>query len=308
MKKWAKAVVVVLILVVVFGALGGVAYYRYGEKLKLLMGKKEEQLDLATPVAVSTAKNDSITESLVLNGEVVSKMEVNIYSTVNGKIQKKMVEEGDKVKEDDVLAYVDRSEAGLTYVPTPVESTIDGIVKEVFVDLGDYITPQVPLFQIVDMEEVEVVVNVPEKYIAKIREGLFSEIALVAYPERQFYGRVKKISPALDPASRTLETRVLVQNKNYLVKPGMYGEVRIVLRKKENAIVIPISAVIERDGRNVVFIEEDGLAKQVEPVFDITEGDRISVSEGIEKEQRVIVTGQHNVSTGDKIIVTEVIE
>jgi membrane fusion protein (multidrug efflux system) len=308
MKKWAKAVVVVLILVVVFGALGGVAYYRYGEKLKLLMGKKEEQLDLATPVAVSTAKNDSITESLVLNGEVVSKMEVNIYSTVNGKIQKKMVEEGDKVKEDDVLAYVDRSEAGMTYVPTPVESTIDGIVKEVFVDLGDYITPQVPLFQIVDMEEVEVVVNVPEKYIAKIREGLFSEIALVAYPERQFYGRVKKISPALDPASRTLETRVLVQNKNYLVKPGMYGEVRIVLRKKENAIVIPISAVIERDGRNVVFIEEDGLAKQVEPVFDITEGDRISVSEGIEKEQRVIVTGQHNVSTGDKIIVTEVIE
>lgn len=308
MKKWAKAVVVVLILVVVFGALGGVAYYRYGEKLKLLMGKKEEQLDLATPVAVSTAKNDSITESLVLNGEVVSKMEVNIYSTVNGKIQKKMVEEGDKVKEDDVLAYVDRSEAGLTYVPTPVESTIDGIVKEVFIDLGDYITPQVPLFQIVDMEEVEVVVNVPEKYIAKIREGLFSEIALVAYPERQFYGRVKKISPALDPASRTLETRVLVQNKNYLVKPGMYGEVRIVLRKKENAIVIPISAVIERDGRNVVFIEEDGLAKQVEPVFDITEGDRISVSEGIEKEQRVIVTGQHNVSTGDKIIVTEVIE
>jgi membrane fusion protein (multidrug efflux system) len=308
MKKWAKAVVVVLILVVVFGALGGVAYYRYGEKLKLLMGKKEEQLDLATPVAVSTAKNDSITESLVLNGEVVSKMEVNIYSTVNGKIQKKMVEEGDKVKEDDVLAYVDRSEAGMTYVPTPVESTIDGIVKEVFVDLGDYITPQVPLFQIVDMEEVEVVVNVPEKYIAKIREGLFSEIALVAYPERRFYGRVKKISPALDPASRTLETRVLVQNKNYLVKPGMYGEVRIVLRKKENAIVIPISAVIERDGRNVVFIEEDGLAKQVEPVFDITEGDRISVSEGIEKEQRVIVTGQHNVSTGDKIIVTEVIE
>lgn len=308
MKKWAKAFVVVLILVVVFGALGGVAYYRYGEKLKLLMGKKEEQLDLATPVAVSAAKNGSITEALILNGEVVSKMEVNIYSTVNGKIQKKMVEEGDEVKKDDVLAYVDRSEAGLTYELTPVESTIDGIVKEVFIDLGDYITPQVPLFQIVDMEEVEVVVNVPEKYIAKIRDGLFSEIALVAYPERQFYGRVQKISPALDPASRTLEARVLVQNKNYLVKPGMYGEVRIVLRKKENAIVIPISAVIERDGRNVVFIEEDGLAKQVEPVFDITEGDRISVTEGIEKEQRVIVTGQHNVSTGDKIIVMEVIE
>ncbi len=308
MKRWAKAVVVVLILVVVFGALGGVAYYRYGEKLKLLAGKKEEQLDLATPVAVSTAKTGNITEALILNGEVVPEMEVNIYSKVNGKIQKTMVEEGDKVKKDDVLAYVDRSEAGMTYEPAPVESTIDGIVKEVFVDLGDYITPQVPLFQIVDIEEVEVVVHVPEKYIAKLRYGLFSEITLVAYPQRRFYGRVKKISPALDPASRTIETRVLVQNRNHVVKPGMYGEVRMVLRRKENATIIPISAVIERDGRNVVFIEEDGLAKQVEPVFDITEGDRISVTEGIAENQRVLVVGQHNVSTGDKITVTEVIE
>jgi len=307
MKKGAK-IVVVLILVVIFGALGGVGYYRYGEKLKLLMGKKEEQLDLVTPVAVSTAKSGSITDALVLNGEVVPKMEVNIYSTVNGKIQGTMASEGDKVKKDDVLAYVDRSEAGLTYELAPVESTIDGIVKEVFIDLGDYITPQVPIFQIVDMEEVEVVVHVPEKYIAKIRDGLFSEITLVAYPERRFYGRVKKMSPTLDPVSRTLEARILVQNKNYVVKPGMYGEVRIVLRKKDNATIIPISAVIERDGEKVVFIEEDGLAKKVEPVFDISEEDRISVSEGIEKEQRVLVIGQHNVSNGDRIMVTEVIE
>jgi multidrug efflux pump subunit AcrA (membrane-fusion protein) len=308
MKKWVKTIIIVFVLIIIFGGLGGIAYYRYQDKITLLMKNPGEELDIATPVAVYKVKRGTISESLVLNGEVVPRTEVNIYSTVPGKVTKIHFREGERVKKGDVLAHIDRSEAGLTFSPTPVESTIEGIVKDGLIELGDYITPQLPLFQIIDIDYVEVVVNVPEKDIARIRKGLLTEIIFISYPERIFYGRVNEISPTVDSVSRTLETRILIDNSSMILKPGMFGEVKIILQRKKSVLIIPLAAIIERDGRNIVFIENEGKAVEIEPVFDIKEGDRISVIKGLLPEQNVIVVGQHNVATGDKVNITEEIE
>jgi membrane fusion protein (multidrug efflux system) len=88
----------------------------------------------------------------------------------------------------------------------------------------------------------------------------------------------------------------------------MFGEVKIVLRNEPDALIIPLAAVLEREGRRVVFIEENGLAVEIEPVFNIKEEDKISVKEGLAPGQHVIVIGQQNVSNGDKVIVTEEVE
>jgi membrane fusion protein (multidrug efflux system) len=84
--------------------------------------------------------------------------------------------------------------------------------------------------------------------------------------------------------------------------------VKVILRRSEDALIIPLSAVIDRNGKDIVFIEEDGKAVQVEPVLDIREGDQVSVLKGLSPGQKVIVIGQHNVSTGDKVSITEEIE
>ncbi len=308
MKKWLKAVIILFIILIFFGGLGITAYYRYKDKLALLGKKTPEKLDLSTPVAVYRAQKGTISESLILNGEVFPLTEVNIYSTVPGKIKEIMVEEGDSVMKGDILAYIDRSEAGLTFALTPVETTIDGTVKKIMIEYGDYVTPQLPLFQIIDIGSIEVVVNIPEKDISKIKPGIRSVITVVAYPERDFFGKVSKVSPVLDPLSRTLEARILINNENRFLKPGMFGEVKIVLRNESDALIIPLAAVLERDGRRVVFIEENGLAFEIEPVFDIKEGDKISVKEGLAPGQNIIVIGQQNVSNGDKVVVTEEVE
>lgn len=308
MKKGFKAIIVVFIILIIFGGLGITAYYRYKDKLALIGKRTPEELDLATPVAVYKAQTGSISESLILNGEIFPLTEVNIYSTVPGKIKEILVKDGDNVQKGDVLAYIDRSEAGLIFVPTPVETTIDGVVKKIMIEYGDYITPQLPLFQIIDISAVEVVVHIPEKDISKIKPGIRSVITVVAYPERDFYGRVSKVSPVLDPLSRTLEACILINNKNRILKPGMFGEVKIVLRNEPDALMIPLAAVLEREGRRVVFIEENGLAVEIEPVLDIKEEDKISVKEGLAPGQNIIVIGQQNVSNGDKVIVTEEVE
>ncbi len=308
MKKWLKALIIIFIILIVIAVLGYAALYRYKEKLTLIGRKADEKLDIATPVAVYTARTGTISESLVLNGEVFPKTEVNIYSTVAGKVKDISVSEGGEVKKGKVLARIDRSEAGITYAPTPVESTIDGIVKKTFIEIGDYITPQSPLFQIIDIEEIEVVVYIPEKDISRVRPGLYTEITVISYPKSVFTGMVSKVSPVVDPVSRTLEARICIDNNSQTLKPGMFGEVRIIMRKSKDSLIIPLSAVIERNGKDVIIIEEDGKAVQVEPVLDIREGDRISVLKGLSAGQKVVVIGQHNVSTGDKVSITEEVE
>ncbi len=308
MKKGLKSIIIIIVILAVVAVLGRIAYFRYEDKLELLRKRGSETQDVTTPVAVYRVKNGPISESLVLNGEVVPIAEVNIFSTVPGKVKDILVKEGDKVKKGDILVYIDRSEAGLTYAPTPVESTIDGIVKSVMAEIGAYSTPQMPLFQIMDMDTVEFVVRVPEKYIYKIRKGLVAEIKVVAYPDRKFTGRVTKMSPVVDPISRTQEARIWIDNKSHRLKPGMFGEVKIIIRKKKDALIIPVSAVIDRDGRDVVFIVKDEKALEVEPELDIREGDRVSIINGLSLDDTVIVIGQHNVNTGDKVNITEEIK
>jgi len=308
MKKGLKAFLIILIVLGALSGMGYVAYTRYGEKLALLGQKQKQQLDITTPVAVYTVMQGPISESLQLNGEVVPIREVNIFSTVPGKVKKIYVKEGDRVRKGTILAHIDRSEAGLTYAPTPVESTIEGIVKSIMVEEGAYVTPQIPLSQIINIDTVEVVVNIPEKEIYRVKPGLPAEIKLVSYPGRIFRGELYRLSPVVNPVSRTREVRIRITNNDYLLKPGMFGEVRIILRRENRVVIIPISAITIRDEKQVVFVIRDSKAVQVEPKFGIQEGDFISVESGLKPGEKIIVIGQQNVSDGDNVNISEEIE
>jgi len=308
MKKGWKAFLIILFVLGILSGMGYVAYTRYGEKIALLGQKQKQELDITTPVAVSTVKQGAISEILSLNGEVVPVKEVNIFSTVPGKVKKIYAREGSRVNKGDILAHIDRSEAGLTYAPAPVESTMEGIVKSVMVEEGAYITPQVPLFQIIDIDTVEVVVNIPEKEIYRIRQGLPAKIKLISYPGRIFRGEIYRLSPVVNPVSRTREARIRIMNKGHVLKPGMFGEVKIILRRENRAVIIPISAVTNRDGEQVVFVVRDSRAVMVSPKLGIQEGEFISVESGLKPGEKVIVIGQHNISDGDRINISEEID
>jgi membrane fusion protein (multidrug efflux system) len=314
MKRGVKRALVVLVILAVAGGLGGSAYYRYQDKIELGGGLKGfgrgsgDEVDTATPVAVHRASQELIGDSLMLHGEVVPLTSVNIFSKVPGRVKEILVDEGTAVTEDQQVLFIDRSEAGLTYTPAPVESTIDGLVKEVFVEIGDSITPQVPLLQVIDMDIVEVVVHISERDIGRIVSGLRAEIEVVSYPDRIFQGRVGELSPVVDPLSRTREARIRIDNRNHVLKPGMFGDVKITIRSTSNNVVIPLAAVVEKDEQQMVFVVNGDRAVQREPVFDIREGNRISVLSGVEKDDRVIVIGQQNVNDGDEVRVTEEIQ
>ncbi len=306
MKKGIKkALIIILVLAVIIGV-GGLAYtlIKQMDRNK----KTAEEIDTSTPVAIAKAGVSQIRETLTLNGNVKAVKEVNIFSTVTGKIKEIMVREGERVRKDQALAFVERDQAGLKFADAPIESTINGLIKQVMTEMGASVTPAAPLFSVVDMDSVEIIVNIPEKEIPRIHTGQKAEVSLIAYPESIFTGIIYKMSPVVDPLSRTREARILAANPDHTLKPGMFGSVDILIKTSSNAIIIPYSAVIDREERQVVFIVEDGKAKEVQPVIDIIEGESLSVTAGIEKGDLVIVVGQHNLSHGDQVSIVEEIE
>ena len=116
------------------------------------------------------------------------------------------------------------------------------------------------------------------------------------------------MSPVVDPLSRTREARILVANPGHTLKPGMFGSIEIIIQTNDQALIIPYSAVIDREERQVVFIVQDGMAQEVRLVIDIIESESLSVTSGIEKGDLVVIVGQHNLSHGDQVTIVEEIE
>jgi membrane fusion protein (multidrug efflux system) len=321
-----KGVRIVIILVVVFVVIAVGGYFGYtrlsgregeGPILSFLSfggrsggpgGPGNAEEEYSVPVAVTAARKESVRETLTLYGSVFAEREVSILTTVNGKVSEIKVEEGNFVVKDQVLAVIDRDQAGLKFAPVEVKSTIPGIVKSVLIQEGATANPGVPLFQIVDMDVVEVVVDVPEKRIGQVRVGQPVDISVVSYPDRVFTGTIDRLSPVVDPASRSLETRIRVVNRGYQLKPGMFAEASIILSRRDEAVTIPLAALVDKEGRQVAYVIEQETAREVEPVIAFVQGERAVVDSGVAEGDLLVVIGQQSLSGGDKVTIAEVKE
>jgi len=306
MKKGIRRVLVAVIIIVVIAGLGGFIFTRFKERAGGRQGGPQaEAEEYAVPVAVARVVTGLLSETLSLYGTIYPEKEVNIFTTVTGKVDRIRVEEGDAVVRDQVLAEIDRAQTGLTYAPAQVESTITGVVKAVLTEEGATAAPGAPLFQVVDMDRVEVAIDIPEKELARIEAGLSAEVEVIAYPGRVFRGEVVKLSPVVDALTRSRAARVRVENRDYLLKPGMFGEVRILLREEAQALLIPIAALVDKEGERVVYVVENGRVRLARPRVDFTSGELAMVSGGLAKGDRVVVIGQQNIEDGDKVNVAE---
>jgi len=318
MKKGVKAAVIAIVAVVVVAAAALLVLPRLAPESPLakvlpkpLAGAprkgpaQQPQEQFAVPVAVFVAGSGPARETLLLYGSVFARREVGIFSSVTGKIKDLRVEAGDAVARGQLLAVIDRDQAGLKFADAEVTSTIAGVVKSVLTEIGSTVSPAAPLFQVVDVQTVEVAVNVPEKRLGRLREGLPAEIAVLSYPGRSFYGAVSRLSPALDPVSRTLEARIRVDNPSQALKPGMFAEARILLRQEAQIVRIPLAALVDRNEGQVAFVVQEGRAREVAVKTAFLQEDTAAVESGVNAGDRVVVVGQQNLNDGDEVTIAE---
>ena len=141
---------------------------------------------------------------------------------------------------------------------------ISGVVTSRTASLGQKVDSSSQLFEIMNIENVWLEADIFEKDLTKIRQGQTVKVKVSAYPDEIFSGDIFYIGSTLTPETKTIKVLVEIDNKAEKLKPGMFAETHIVVGQKQNALVIPKSAVLEDENLKVVFAaEENGYHRHV---------------------------------------------
>ena len=130
-----------------------------------------------------------------------------------------------------------------------------------------------------------------EKDIQMIKAGESVGITLDAYPDQTFSGRVARLADTLDPKTRTIKVMVELNNEHGLLRPEMFGRIRH-LEAVRPTPVLPVGAIVQSDGRNVVYVEQSkGRFEMREVVTGNRVGDLVAIISGVTPGERVVVDG-----------------
>ncbi len=260
---------------------------------------------MAIPVRVMKVPAQNIQEAVEYVGNIKGQAEVAVYPKVTGKILEKAKAEGDPVKKGDILATIDRDEAGLKFEPAPVESPLAGFVGRVYVDLGTNVNPQSPVALVVDIERVTIDLDIPEIYLPRIAVGQPATIRLDPYPDKEFSGNVTKISPVVDTMTRTAPIEIAIDNQGHELKSGMFARVRLIINEKKDVPVVLKEALIGQGNEFSVYTVKDQKAHLQKIVLGIMQGPYIEILEGVQQGEYVVIMGQQKLTEGAPVLMEE---
>lgn len=171
---------------------------------------------------------------------------------------------------------------------------LSGVVIERNASVGQAVEPSDILITVVDLREVWIVMDVFEKDLGKVRTGQEATVVVPAYPSRTFRGRVSNVGVVLEPGSRAAKVRVVLQNAERLLKPGMFATVQLetAVAGSERGLFVPAAAVQRSGTDSVVFIARDSVTFEARRVTTgTTSREWIEVREGLTKGLRIVVGG-----------------
>lgn len=185
---------------------------------------------------------------------------------------------------------------------TVIASPVSGFIAKRALDPGAWITPNSSFISVVDISTVRLVANIVEKDLRRVHEGLKTSVEVDAFPGEKFSGRIAHVAPVLDPATRTAQIEVVIDNAQFRLKPGMYAKVNFIVEQRDNVLVVPSNAVVDVGGRKGVFLPSDGGTAQFQPVtLGMTEPAQVEIASGIAEGTTVITTGAAALREGDRI-------
>lgn len=214
--------------------------------------------------------------------------------------------EFDSIKKAFILAESMAEEAMINIEQCRVLSPITGTINDRFVEVGEYVQPGIPVFQVVDTATLKIILQIPEKDIYSIQPGDRMTFGVQPLPERVFVGEVTFVAAQADGRNNAFRTEIAVDNSDGTLRPGMIAQVEFKRGENKNMVSLPMSAVLPSKGDHIVYLAEDGQATRRKVQIDTITRKRALISGGLEKGDRVIIEGNRALSDGQRVEINEV--
>ena len=281
--------------------------------------KKEEKADAEVEAlfAVNTYKTKAgnLDEYLEFGGDVAAVSSVAALPDMAGKISRTLVNVGDMVKKNQVIAYVDASRPGMDYSASPVKAPISGRVISFIPTIGTMVSQATVVAEIADTDELEIKVSVAERFISRISLGQTAIVTFDAYPGVEFKAKVFEVSPVLDKTSRTMSVKLRINPPDKRIKAGMYARVRLITDSVKDAIVVPAGAIVTREGIPYLFViasQKSGDAPAKVKLCPVERGilvdNKVEITKGLLAGDEIVVKGQNLLNDGASVNVIAVTE
>ncbi len=186
-----------------------------------------------------------------------------------------------------------------------IRSSISGIVNVLPAQNGLYLAVGDPVGTVLDIDRVKVIVGIPETDVDAVRKIDRFEVIIEALNKKKISGSKNFLAVAPESQAQVYRLELELGNKSGEILPGMFARVEIIKNEFPEALTIPLYAVISRDNKHFVFLEEGNVAKLQEVSLGILDGWQIQITGGLAPGQRVIVVGQRSVDADQKLNVVK---
>jgi RND family efflux transporter MFP subunit len=186
-----------------------------------------------------------------------------------------------------------------------VTAPISGIISVRNATKGEIISGAVPAFTLVDLSTVVVEISVMQELVNTVTLGKTVELQIEAAGAGSYSGKVTAISPSADPRTQAYLIKIEVANAGGMIKGGMLATVNLTTDARAEALVVPMDAVLDDNGKNIVFVAEDDMASRREVTTGLSNGEFVEVSGEISEGEKVIIKGQNYLQDKSKITVVD---
>ncbi|MBE6360910.1 MAG: efflux RND transporter periplasmic adaptor subunit [Treponema bryantii] len=304
-EKKTKSTVGVVIAIILITVVAIVAVNLFKGKKKPafpMSGGMGRNVSSVTSVRTVIAENSVLHDYVVTNGEIETQKSIEVFPSIGGKVVEMKVSLGSPVKAGDVIAYIDPSEPGSYYAKSPVTAPIDGSIITSPVKTGQKVSMSSVITKIGDIDNLQVTAKIPERYIGDLHIGQKAEVSLKAYPEDVFYAKVVRISPVVDPASRTKEIILNFDKKYEKVNAGMFAKVKLFTLDYEGYPTIKQDAFVNNNDEYYLFVvKPDSKVEKRKVLRGKNVDGYYQVLEGVEPGEVVVVEGMLTLYEGAEV-------
>jgi len=194
--------------------------------------------------------------------------------------------------------------AGRQLRDTDIRAPFDGYVEKRLVNLGELVKGQMPVMAVVRLDPLKVTAELPERMMPWISDGRPVDLRVDAYRDRTFTGKVTRISPVVNAATRAFPFEAVVPNTDAALKPGTFARVHVESGKVDEVLTLPYAALQYRYGVNRVFVVKDDRLTVRELQIGERVGDRVEIAAGVKEGEPVAITDVDTLSDGELVAVT----
>jgi membrane fusion protein (multidrug efflux system) len=211
----------------------------------------------------------------------------------------------DRVTAELAAARAREELARIQFERTSIRAPFAGALGPRLVSPGDRVTRETALVQLDAVESLKLVFTLPEMAVGAVRQDVPLTVTVAPFPGEEFRGEVYFISPTLDPASRRLLVKARVENPEQRLRPGHFAQIKVEAARRENALVVPASALVQEAGGTSVWkIQPDGTGLRVPVELGLRRAGSVEIVSGLQSGDRIVSAGTHKVVPGAPLQVT----